>query len=30
MEQRDAWTKVRLAGGVAGWVPAGAVERIFR
>ncbi len=30
MERRDAWTRVRLAGGVAGWVPAGAVERIFR
>jgi hypothetical protein len=29
VERRDAWTKVRLAGGVAGWVPAGAVERIF-
>ena len=30
LERRDAWTKVRLAGGVAGWVPAGAVERIAR
>ena len=30
IERRDAWTKVRLAGGVAGWVPAGAVERIAR
>jgi hypothetical protein len=28
VERRDAWTRVRLAGGVAGWVPAGAVERI--
>jgi len=28
LERRDAWTKVRLAGGMAGWVPAGAVERI--
>jgi hypothetical protein len=30
IERRDAWTKVRLAGGAAGWVPAGAVERIAR
>jgi hypothetical protein len=30
IERRDAWTKVRLAGGMAGWVPAGAVERIAR
>jgi hypothetical protein len=29
VERRDAWTRIRLAGGVAGWVPAGAVERIF-
>jgi hypothetical protein len=29
VERRDAWAKVRLAGGVAGWVPTGAVERIF-
>ena len=29
-ERRDAWTKVRIAGGMAGWVPAGAVERIAR
>jgi hypothetical protein len=28
LERRDAWTKVRLAGGVAGWIPAGAVEHI--
>jgi hypothetical protein len=28
LERRDAWAKVRLAGGMAGWVPAGAVERI--
>jgi len=28
LERRDAWTKVRLTGGTAGWVPAGAVERI--
>ncbi|HEX3763340.1 MAG TPA: SH3 domain-containing protein, partial [Kofleriaceae bacterium] len=30
IERRDAWTKVRLAGGLAGWVPSGAVERIVR
>jgi tetratricopeptide (TPR) repeat protein len=30
LERRDAWTKVRLAGGIAGWVPTGAVERIAR
>jgi BatD DUF11 like domain len=30
IERRDAWTKVRLAGGMAGWVSAGAVERIVR
>lgn len=30
LERRDAWTKVRLAGGMAGWVPAGAVERVAR
>ncbi|HET9620907.1 MAG TPA: hypothetical protein VFP84_06060, partial [Kofleriaceae bacterium] len=28
LERRDAWTKVRLAGGMAGWVPASAVEKI--
>jgi hypothetical protein len=28
LERRDAWTKIRLAGGVAGWIPAGAVEHI--
>jgi tetratricopeptide (TPR) repeat protein len=28
IEHRDTWTKIRLAGGVAGWVPSGAVERI--
>ncbi|TMQ12246.1 MAG: hypothetical protein E6J91_21165 [Deltaproteobacteria bacterium] len=28
LERRDMWTKIRLAGGIAGWVPAGAVERI--
>ena len=30
LERRDAWTKVRLAGGVVGWLPAGAVERVAR
>lgn len=30
IERRDAWTRVRLAGGMAGWVPAGSVERIAR
>jgi hypothetical protein len=30
LERRDAWTKIRLAAGTAGWVPAGAVERIAR
>jgi hypothetical protein len=30
LERRDAWTKVRLAGGVVGWVPSGAVERVAR
>jgi hypothetical protein len=30
LERRDTWTKVRLAGGIAGWVPAGAVERVQR
>jgi len=30
IERRDTWTKVRLPGGMAGWVPAGAVERITR
>jgi hypothetical protein len=30
IERRDAWAKVRLAGGIAGWVPAGAVERVYR
>jgi hypothetical protein len=28
VERRDAWTKIRLANGTAGWVPSGAVERI--
>ena len=30
LERRDAWAKVRLAGGIAGWIPAGAAERIAR
>jgi hypothetical protein len=30
IERRDAWTKVRLAGGIAGWIPAGAVEHVDR
>jgi hypothetical protein len=30
LERRAAWTRVRLAGGVAGWVPTGAVERIAK
>jgi hypothetical protein len=30
LERRAAWTRVRLAGGMAGWVPTGAVERIAR
>lgn len=30
LERRDTWTKVRLSGGMAGWVPAGAVERVAR
>jgi Flp pilus assembly protein TadD len=28
VERRGAWTKIRLASGIAGWVPSGAVERI--
>ncbi|HUS31522.1 MAG TPA: hypothetical protein VMZ53_23615 [Kofleriaceae bacterium] len=28
VEQRDGWTKIRLASGTAGWVPSSAVERI--
>jgi tetratricopeptide (TPR) repeat protein len=30
LERRAAWTRVRLAGGMAGWVPTGAVERIAK
>ena len=29
-ERRDAWTKVRLPSGTAGWVPAGSVEPVSR
>jgi hypothetical protein len=28
VERRDAWTKIRIASGTAGWVPTGAVERV--
>jgi cytochrome c-type biogenesis protein CcmH/NrfG len=30
VETRDTWTKVRLANGTAGWLPAGAVEPVSR
>jgi hypothetical protein len=30
LERRAAWTRVRLAGGMAGWVPTGAVEPIAK
>jgi hypothetical protein len=30
VERRDAWTKIRLANGTAGWVPDGAVQRVSR
>jgi hypothetical protein len=30
LERRDAWTKIQLANGTAGWVSDGAVERIHR
>jgi hypothetical protein len=30
VETRDTWTKVRLANGTAGWLPAGAVEPVAR
>ena len=29
LERRDAWTRVRVANGTAGWVQGGAVERIL-
>lgn len=28
LERRDAWTRVRIASGTAGWVPSGTVQRI--
>jgi cytochrome c-type biogenesis protein CcmH/NrfG len=28
LEARDGWTKIRLANGASGWVPASAVERV--
>jgi hypothetical protein len=28
LEHRDSWTRVRVANGTAGWVEAGAVERV--
>jgi cytochrome c-type biogenesis protein CcmH/NrfG len=28
LERRDAWTRIRIANGTSGWVPAGAVERL--
>jgi len=28
LERREAWTKVQLAGGIAGWMPTGAVEPV--
>lgn len=28
LERRDAWTRVRIANGTAGWVPSGTVQRI--
>lgn len=28
LERRDAWTRIRVANGTAGWVPGGAVERV--
>jgi tetratricopeptide (TPR) repeat protein len=30
VERRDAWAKIQLANGTAGWVPDGAVQRITR
>ncbi|MGE0547712.1 MAG: hypothetical protein AB7O24_30090 [Kofleriaceae bacterium] len=30
LEQRDAWTRVQIASGTAGWVPHGSVERVAR
>ena len=28
IERRDAWTKIRLANGTAGWIPEGSIERV--
>ncbi len=28
LERRDAWTRIRLANGTTGWIPAGAVEPV--
>ena len=28
VERRESWTKIRIASGALGWVPAGAVERV--
>ena len=28
LELRDAWARVRVASGVSGWIPAGALERV--
>jgi len=30
VERRDAWTRIRIANGTTGWVPAGAVEPVLR
>ncbi|MDQ3299054.1 MAG: hypothetical protein M3619_20965, partial [Myxococcota bacterium] len=30
LERRDAWTRIRIASGASGWVPAGAVEPVLR
>jgi hypothetical protein len=30
LERRDAWTRIQVASGTSGWVPAGAVEKIAR
>ena len=29
LERRDDWTRVRIASGTQGWIPSGAVERVF-
>jgi hypothetical protein len=29
LEERDDWTRIRIASGTVGWVPSGAVERVF-